>query len=130
VLIVVLAVGLLASVLGGSLIRGLEKIGHFGILALPFVGYGIGSVIRATAGQPHFLFGLVAVGCAFSAAMLTHVPSAYQVFRREFGGPPLRSLLLSLTTSLNYPIEVSRHLPFYGVMLLLSLAAAGWRAAS
>lgn len=129
-LLAVLTVGFLASLLCGLLIRGLEKTGQFGIVLMPVVGYGIGTVIRATAGQPHFVFGLVAVGCAFLAAMLTHVPSAYQMFRQEFGGPRVRSLLLSLTTSLNYPIDVSRHFPFYGLMLISSLAVAGWRAVS
>ena len=126
----VLIAGLVACILGGALIRGLEKFGHFGILFIPMVGYGIGAVVRASAGQSHFILGPVAVVLAFIAAMLTHVPSSYGMFRTEFGGPPVRSLLLSLTESLNYPIEASRRYPFYGLMLLLCLAAAGWRAVS
>lgn len=126
----VLSAGLVACILGGTLIRGLEKLGHFGIVFMPAVGYGIGAVIRTSAGHSYAVLGALAVISAFVAAMLTHVPSSYSMFRKEFGGPPVRSLLLSLTESLNYPFEASKRYPFYGLMLLLSLAAAGWQAIS
>jgi hypothetical protein len=62
--------------------------------------------------------------------MSTHVPSAYQMFHREFGAPPVRSALLSITVAIKYPVEASRQFPFYGFMLALSIVGAGWRAGS
>lgn len=92
------------------------------------------SRLRDRSGYPRYcrsaslVFGLVAIGSAFVAAMLTHVPSAYRMVRFEFGGPLARSLLLSLAASVTYSTEASRRFRFYGLMLLLFLAAAGWRA--
>lgn len=129
-LLTVLLVGLAACVVGGALTRGLEKLGHVGILFMPAVGYGIGAVLRTSAGHSFAMLGPLAVLSAFVAAMLTHVPSSYSMFRNEFGGPPVRSLLLSLTESWKYPIEAAKGYPLYGLMLLLSIAAAGWKAAS
>jgi hypothetical protein len=119
-----------AGVIGGLAARGLEKLGPFGVALMPGVGLGVGYVVRSALCSSSVWSVAFAAALAFLADMSTHVPSAYQMFHREFGAPPVRSALLSITVAIKYPVEASRQFPFYGFMLALSIVGAGWRAGS
>jgi hypothetical protein len=124
-----LIIGIAAAALGGVVIRGLEKIGRFGVVLMPAVGLGIGSAIHAGLGSGSVWSVALAGMLAYAAAMSTHIPSAYGMFRQEFGGPVVVSALLSIITSLKYPLSVSSQFGFYCLMLILAIVGAGWSAA-
>ena len=122
-----LGAGLLACVAGGVLVRILEMIGQAGMLLMPLVGYAIGVYIARTAGDSRSGVMLLSLVAMYAAALLTNIPSSYQMFRSQGTGPWL-ALLISLPASVAFPVFVAFHSGFYALMLLLSLAAA-WRAA-
>jgi hypothetical protein len=84
----VLITGIASVAVGGLVIRSLEKLGRFGVILMPAVGLGIGSAVRAAFGTTELWIIPVALSIVFTyaAAMSTHIPSTYRMFRQEFGG--------------------------------------------
>jgi hypothetical protein len=119
--------GFLACIAGGVLVRTLEMIGQAGVLLMPLVGYGIGAYIARTAGDSRSGVVLLSLVATYTAALLTNIPSSYQMFRSQ-GTSPWLAFLISLPASIAFPAFAAFQSGFYALMLLLSLAAA-WRAA-
>lgn len=124
----VIIISIAGPVLGGFAIRRMEQSGKYGVVFMPLIGLAIGIAIHATCGSSGW-FGFAAAIIAYPAAMATHVPSACGMFRQDLGGSPARSLILSVATSMRYPLIVSSQFAFYFLMLALSIAGAVWSAA-
>jgi hypothetical protein len=124
----VIIISIAGPVIGGLAIRRMEQSGKYGVVFMPLVGLAIGVAIHAACGSSGWS-GFAAAIIAYLAAMATHVPSAYEMFRQDFGGSPARSLFLSVATSMKYPLIVSGQFAFYFLMLALSIAGAVWSAA-
>jgi hypothetical protein len=120
-----LVIGIAVTAMGGVVIRGMEKLGRFGVIFMPAVELGIGSAVHAALGRSSVWSIALAGVLTYTAAMSTHIPSAYGMFRREFGGTVVRSLVLSVMASLRYPLSVSSQFGFYCLMLILSIVGAG-----
>jgi hypothetical protein len=93
---------------------------------MPAVGFGIGAIVRAEWGIRSAWLPIFAGVLAYISAMLTHFPSSYDMFRSDFGAPPVRSAILAIIDSLKYPLEVSARFSFYGLMLVLSIVGSMW----
>jgi hypothetical protein len=124
----VIIISITGPVIGGIAIRCMEKSGKYGVIFMPLIGLGIGIAIHAACGSSRWS-GFAAAIIAYLAAMATHVPSAYEMFRQEFGGSVARSLILSVAPSMKYPLMVSGQFGFYFLMLVLSIIGAVWCAA-
>jgi len=81
----VIIISIMGPVIGGLAIRRMEKSGKYGVVFMPLIGLGIGIAIRAAWGSGGWP-GVAAAIIAYLAAMATHVPSAYEMFRQDFGG--------------------------------------------
>jgi hypothetical protein len=110
----------------GYLNRALHEM-HGGVLLIPAVGYVIGYCIGRTATNSRLGAVLLSLALTYSAALLTNVPSSYQMFRSKWGAAPWLALLISVPASA-YPIFASVQSGFYAFMLMLSFAGA-WRGA-
>jgi len=91
---------------------------------MPAIGYGIGTVVHFLAKESSVEVGLMSAVFAFVASMLTHVPKAYAMFRSDFGTSAVWGILLSLVICLKYPLQATMRFPLYGLVLVLTLAAA------
>jgi len=80
----VIIISITGPVIGGIAIRRMEKSGKYGVVFMPLIGLGIGIAIHAACGSSGWS-GLAAAIIAYLAAMATHVPSAYEMFRQDFG---------------------------------------------
>jgi len=119
-----LLVGFLAVILGSVLIGLLEMGPPLAIVLMPGVGFLIGYCLKAATDMPSRIQLPLAALAAYSAAMFSHLPAAWDLFRHDFGLAPMRSAFQSLDTCIGYPLQAMRVSPFYGVMLGVSIMAA------
>src|SRR5690349_6029869 len=119
-----LLVGFLAAILGSVLIGLLEMGPQLAIILMPGVGFLIGYCLKRATDKPSWIQLPLAALATFAAAMLSHLPAAWDLYRHDFGLAPARSAFQALDTSIGYPLQAMRGSPLYGVMLALSIIAA------